>query len=77
MLATGTSLMNASSANDEFLPITNETIEVEEDFGCASDCTRSTRRAHIMAATILGVDPNDFIAEYKLNYAACYYNCIG
>mgnify|MGYP003631535825 FL=1 len=76
-LATGMSFMNATSTNDEILPTTKEAIEVVEEFGCASDCTRSTRAAHIMAATILGVDANDYIDEYLLNYAACYYNCIG
>ncbi|APZ45811.1 hypothetical protein BW723_05650 [Polaribacter reichenbachii] len=77
VLVTGTSFMNAISTNDEILPTTKEAIEVVEEFGCASDCTRSTRAEFLEAAEVLGVDPNEHIDQYIANYTACYNDCIG
>ncbi|SHM91209.1 hypothetical protein [Polaribacter sp. KT 15] len=75
VLATGTTLMNASSSNDEFLPNTTETIEMVEEFGCARDCVDAALGATFEDAVDNAELPSmDF---YHNAYENCYYsNCV-
>lgn len=50
---------------------TNKTVE--EDFGCASDCVKSSRAAAPFLSAVSGVDK---VTVFKVLYADCYYsNC--
>ncbi|PQJ76698.1 hypothetical protein [Polaribacter glomeratus] len=78
VLATGTSFMNASSANDEFLPITKPVIEIEEDFGCASRCVGWARGLVVDFAERNEDDPNDnqfYMDIYMRYYTGCLRGC--
>ncbi|MCB4798053.1 hypothetical protein [Neotamlana laminarinivorans] len=53
-------------------------IEDEEDFGCASDCVRSSRNAVMEAADEANQDVNSnpkYMTAYLALYSACYDGC--
>ena len=69
VFATG-SMMNANSSNEEVI---STTVEVVEDFGCASDCVQSAKERAEFLAFILDADVVDV---YMVLYTDCYYeNC--
>lgn len=70
IFATGTTMINATSSNKERTTPTKETIEVVEDFGCASDCVRSAFDQTIEEADASG--EMVFISDYMANYEDCY-----
>ncbi len=70
VFVTGSSFLNALSSKDELLPITNNAIEVVENFGCSRDCVDHTLGFVTWFAD--GVDLNSnsgfmdlYINEYK------------
>ena len=73
VLATGT-IMNASSTNEEVILTSSETIEIVEDFGCASDCNSAAREG----ARAMSSDQEDtsssgeLMEKYKEFYGSCY-----
>ena len=77
VFATGT-MMNANSSNYETIKPLIISIEVEEDFGCASDCVRWARAEVFEAAGDNGDHPNDhpvYMEAYMFLYTGCYNNC--
>ena len=68
VLATGTSFMNASSANDEYIVSKSGTIEILEEFGCARDCVdvAITASYHLQSATLSRMD------AFKIVQQSCY-----
>jgi hypothetical protein len=72
VLATGTSFMNAISSSNEYIESKSGTIEILEEFGCASDCVKESRKKIQDASDVLGEDPNDHIDDYMDEYINCY-----
>ncbi|PQJ68801.1 hypothetical protein BTO14_12185 [Polaribacter butkevichii] len=69
--------MNANTSNEIITTPAIKTVEIVEDFGCASDCVRSARATILEASETLGEDPNDHMDDYMLEYGYCYYNNCG
>jgi hypothetical protein len=77
VFATGT-MMNANSSNDEVLSINSETIEIVEEFGCASACAGWAKSLTLAIAQDIGEDPNSddmYMAIYKRYYTGCLAGC--
>lgn len=70
VLATGVSFMNATVSNDEVLPITKEAIEVAEEFGCASNCVRTSKR-QALEFTSDWSDDEKLVDNYMVLYTIC------
>ncbi|ARV15802.1 hypothetical protein [Polaribacter sp. SA4-12] len=74
VFATGT-MMNANSTNEIIITPTTETVEIIEDFGCASDCVRSSKAIVFQEAAEEGRGAS--MDDYMLEYGYCYYsNCV-
>ncbi|WP_405563617.1 hypothetical protein [Polaribacter sp. Asnod6-C07] len=71
VLAIGVSFINANSSNDEFLPITNEVIDVVEDFGCARDCVDRTLDL-FEDSTVDLPQQETVMALYLMQYEKCF-----
>jgi hypothetical protein len=73
VFATGTSFMNANS-NSEISNVTNDFIEVAEDFGCRSECNSDARAG----AIAMSEDQEDRSSEGELMriYSEMYFRCI-
>ena len=76
VFATGI-MMNANTSNEEITTptIKEEVIEIVEDFGCASDCVRSSKAIVFEEAAEEGRGAS--MDDYMLEYGYCYYsNCV-
>ena len=70
MLATGTSFMNATSNNEEVLPISKEAIEIVEDFCCEGGCVRISKR-QALEFTEDWSDDETLLDNYMIPYTIC------
>ena len=43
-----------------------------EEFGCATDCVKESKKKIQDASDVLGEDPNDHLDDYMTEYANCY-----
>lgn len=78
VLATGSTLMNATVSNGETSPTTKEVIVVDEDFGCAGDCVRWALGTTLAIAEDIGENPNEdmmYMAIYMRYYSGCLKGC--
>ncbi len=74
VLATGTSFINASSSNVEYIDSKSETKEILEEFGCARDCVDAAMEKVFLEATADLQEPT--ISDYLEEYEFCYItNC--
>jgi len=73
VFASGT-MMNANSSNEEIIAPIIETINIVEDFGCASDCNSAAREG----ALLLSEDHSnrgaggELMENYSMLYQSCY-----
>lgn len=73
VFATGT-MINANSSNEILITPTIKTVEIVEDFGCASDCNSAAREG----ALLLSEDHSDrgagseLMGNYRMLYQSCY-----
>jgi len=67
-------MMNASSSNnEEIISSTTETVEVSEDFGCASDCVSASKEGALWE---VGEDGDrsaggELVQAFQRYYGAC------
>ena len=73
-LVIGATFMNANSIEKDEAIVNNESIQSEDDFGCASDCNAAAR--HV--ALLMSEDHDDRGAGGELmeNYTALYALCM-
>ena len=62
--------MNATSNNEEILPTPKEAVEVFEEFGCASNCVRTSKR-QALEFTEDWSDDETLVDNYMILYTIC------
>ncbi len=72
VFVTGSTILNATSSNDEYIEGKEQVIEVYIDFSCATDCVKESKKKIQDASDVLGEDPNDHLDDYMKEYTNCY-----
>lgn len=73
-----TSYIFAESFNRELLTHSNETVKINDDYGCASNCVFVAKTLDYAVAFAMEEDVNDdpaYLEIYKLAFSQCYISC--
>ncbi len=72
VFVTGSTIVNATSSGSDYIETKTQVIETYEEFSCATDCVKESKKKIQEASDVLGEDPNDHLDDYMDEYTNCY-----